>query len=175
MTTRRRWLAGLAAMMLVVFAAGTVVGYSGEVAKHVIVSREAGKLKCGVKVTIKATVSDADRKPIAGQPVKWDWKSRVTGADKILTKKSVTNANGIARTRVVLACVPGSRVLRAQADNTRGTAVLNVTAAGLPNTSTLPAGTPPAPSQLPLAGMLLAALALATGGGLLAHRVVVRR
>jgi hypothetical protein len=174
MTTRRRWLAGLAAIALVVFTAGTVLGYAGEVAASVTVARPAGKLKCDTRITIRATVLDAAGKPIAGQPVTWSWKSRVSGKDTILDKRSTTNSNGVAKTTVKLACVPGSRVLRAQADNARGTVVLNLTAGGLPNTSTLP-GEPAAPSQLPAIGMLLAVLALTTGGGLVAHRVYVRR
>jgi len=174
MTTRRRWLAGMAAVTLVLFAAGTVLGYKGEVAASVTVARPAGKLKCDTKITVRATVLDAAGKPIAGQPVRWTWKSRVSSNDKILVAKSITNANGVAKTTVKLACVPGSRVLRAQADNARGTAVLNLTAGGLPNTSTLPVE-PAVPSQLPPIGALLAVLALATGGGLVAHRVLVRR
>lgn len=174
MTTRRRWLAGIAAVALVIFTTGTVLGYAGEVAGSVTVYRPAGKLKCNVNITVKATVLDAAGKPIAGQPVKWTWKSRVSTGDKILDAKSTTNSNGVAKTTVKLACVPGSRVIRAQADNARGTAVLNLTAGGLPNTSTLPVE-PAAPSQLPAIGTLLALLALATGGGLVAHRVSVRR
>ena len=132
MTTRRRWLAGIAAVALVIFTAGTVLGYAGEVAGSVTVYRPAGKLKCNVNITVKATVLDAAGKPIAGQPVKWTWKSRVSTGDKILDAKSTTNSNGVAKTTVKLACVPGSRVIRAQADNARGTAVLNLTAGGLP-------------------------------------------
>jgi hypothetical protein len=174
MTTRRRWLAGLAAIALVVFTAGTVLGYAGEVAASVTVARPAGQLKCDKNITVRATVLDATGKPISGQPVTWSWKSKVSGQDKILDKKSTTNSNGVATTKVVLACVPGSRVLRAQADDATGTVVLNLTAGGLPNTSTLPTE-PAVPSQLPPIGALLAVLALATGGGLVAQRVRVRR
>ena len=175
MTTRRRWLAGLAAIALMVFTAGPSLAVSpGPLAASVTVARPAGQLKCDTKITVKATVLDAAGKPIAGQPVTWSWKSRVSGKDKILVKTSTTNSNGVAKTTVVLACVPGSRVLWAKADNVRGSAVLNLTAGGLPNTSTLPVE-PAVPSQLPPIGALLAVLALATGGGLVAHRVRVRR
>jgi hypothetical protein len=174
MSTRRRLLVGMAAVMLAVFTAGTVLGYAGEVAGSVTVTRPSGTLKCGVNITVSATVVDAKGKRIAGQPVTWKFQSTPTSKDKIRATRTYTNSRGVARTFVVLACVPGSRVIRAQADAVYGRAVLNVTAAGLPNTSTLPAGTP-APAQLPVLGTLLALLALAVGGGLAVRGVVVSR
>ncbi len=174
MSTRRRWMAGIAATFLAVAMAGTAFGYAGEVASSVSVARPSGILKCGVKVTVRATVRDAKGKAIAGQPVTWSFTSTPTKADKILHKTSITSSAGVATTTVVLACVPGSRRLRARADNVYGSAVLNVTAAGLPNTSTAPGDTPAAPG-LPIFGTLLAALALAAGGGIVLRRFAVAR
>jgi hypothetical protein len=174
MINRRRWITALAALTLAVLAAGTAIGYSGEVAQSVTVSRPSGTLKCGVNITVSATVQDAQGKAIEGQPVAWSWVSRVTSADKINDTSSTTNANGVAKTTVKLACVPGSRVLRATADSVQGRSTLNVTAAGLPRTSTLAMGMPAPAGQSPL-GTLFAVLALAAGGGLVLRGALARR
>jgi hypothetical protein len=174
MNARRRWLAGLAGLLLTLFVAGTVLGYAGEVAASVTVSRPNGTLKCGVKIKVRATVLDASAKPIADQPVIWSFTSTPTSADKILDRRTRTNANGVAKTKVVLACVPGSRRLRAQADDVFGSAILNVTAAGLPRTSTLPVEAP-IRSDLQMLGTLLALLALAAGGGFALRQILVFR
>jgi len=173
MSSRRGWLAGLAALALVVLAAGTAMGYAGEVAHSVTITRPSGTLKCGVNITISATVLDAKGKRISGQPVAWSWVSRVTSGDKILVTKSTTNSHGVAKTTVKLACVPGSRVLAATADGVRGRAVLNMTAAGLPRTSTLEAGMQG--SAEPFLGTLLALMALAAGAGLALRGALARR
>jgi hypothetical protein len=174
MSNRRRWLVGLAAVMLAMFTAGTALGYDGEVAGSVTVARPSGTLQCGVNIAVSATVVDKNGKRIAGQPVTWRFLSTPTSQDKIKSTTTFTDSRGVARTNVFLACVPGSRVIRAQADRVYGSATLNVTAAGLPNTSTLPAGTP-APAQLPVLGTLLALLALTVGGGLAVRGVVASR
>ncbi len=173
MTSRRRWLTAFAALTLAVFAAGTALGYAGEVASSVSVSRPGGKLKCGVNVTISATIQDKNGKRIAGQPVAWSWKSRVTKSDRINKTPTTTNSSGVAKTTVNIACVPGSRVLRARADGVVGTITLNITTASLPRTSTL-AGTMPTRTE-PFLGTLLALLALAGGGGLVLRGVLARR
>ncbi len=174
MSTRHRWLAGLAAILMLVVAAGTALGYAGEVAASVTVTRPSGTLKCGVDLTVSASIFDAAGKPISEQPVAWSFTSTPSSADRIKTTDTVTNSSGTARTTVVLACVPGSRSIRAQADEVSGSAVLNVTAAGLPNTSTLP-GRAPAPQDLAAFGTLLAALALAAGGALVVRRIGLAR
>ena len=174
MTHRSRWLAGLAAIALAFITAATAFGYAGEVAAEVTVAGPGGTLKCGVNIPLTATVLDADGKPIAGQPVAWSWVSRVSASDVIKSSPTTTNASGVASTNVFLACVPGSRRIRATADAVSGSAVLNVTAAGLPNTSTLP-GETPAPQGLPIIGTLLAVLAIAAGGGLTLRRIARSR
>jgi hypothetical protein len=173
MINRRRWLTAFTALALAVLAAGTALGYAGEVAASVTVSRPSGTLKCGVNITISATVLDATGKPIAGQPVAWSWVSRVSRNDSISKTPTTTNASGVAKTTVKLACVPGSRVLRATADAVKGQAVLNVTAGGLPRTSTLAAGVPG--SSESILGTLLAVLALVAGGGLAVRGALARR
>jgi hypothetical protein len=173
MMHRRRWLAGLAAVALALITAATAFGYAGEVAGAITVAGPGGTLKCGVNIHVTATVVDASGKRIAGQPVNWTFLSTPSTQDRIVDKSTVTLSNGVATATVVLACVPGSRRIRAAADAVFGTAVLNVTAAGLPNTSTLPTGAPRSPDS-PL-GTLLAVLALALGGAFVVRQLAVSR
>lgn len=173
MKRRNGWMAGFAAVALALVTAVTVFGYAGEVAGAVTVAGPGGTIKCGVNVLVTATIVDADGKLIAGQPVAWTFATKVSSADKFGSTNAVTNSSGVAKAYVILACVPGSRTIRATADNKSGTAVLNVTAAGLPNTSTLPVG---GSADLSIFGTLLAAMALAAAGSLvLRQRVLGRR
>jgi hypothetical protein len=162
MKNRRRWFAGFAAVALALVTSATAFGYAGEVAGAVTIATPGGTLKCGVNITVTATIVDSAGKPIAGQPVDWSFTSSPSAADKINKTPTTTNASGVATTTVVLACVAGNRNLHAVADAVSASAVLGVTAAGLPNTSTLPSETPAQGS--PLIGMLIAVLAMAAGG-----------
>lgn len=173
MKHRSQWLAGLAAVALALITSATAFGYAGEVAGAVTVAGPGGTLTCGVNITVTATVVDAAGKLIAGQPVAWAFTSTPSTADKINTTPTTTNASGVATTTVVLACVAGSRTIRATADAVSASAVLSVTAAGLPNTSTLPGETPA--QNLPLIGTLLAVLAMAAGGVLALRRISFSR
>ena len=187
MKHRSPWLAGLAAVALALITAGTAFGaYSGNgVTEAVTIARLGGTVTCGVNITVTATVVDATGTPIPGQPVDWSFapKLKADAADTISSSPSTTDASGVATTTVKLACVPGSRGLRATADAVTGSAVLSVSATGavlgvtsgsLPNTSTLP-GETPAPQDLPVIGTLLAILAMAAGGGLILRRVSLSR
>ena len=173
MKHRSQWLAGLAAVALALITSATAFGYAGEVAGAVAVAGPGGTLTCGVNITVTATVVDAAGKLIAGQPVAWAFTSTPSTADKINTTPTTTNASGVATTTVVLACVAGSRTIRATADAKSASAVLSVTAAGLPNTSTLPGETPA--QNLPVIGTLLAVLAMAAGGVLALRRISTSR
>ena len=173
MKHRSQWLAGLAAVALALITSATAFGYAGEVAGAVTVAGPGGTLTCGVNITVTATVVDAAGKLIAGQPVAWAFTSTPSTADKINTTPTTTNASGVATTTVVLACVAGSRTIRATADAISAVAVLSVTAAGLPNTSTLPGETPA--QNLPVIGTLLAVLAMAAGSVLALRRISTSR
>jgi hypothetical protein len=173
MKHRSQWLAGLAAVALALITSATAFGYAGEVAGAVTVAGPGGTLTCGVNITVTATVVDAAGKLIAGQPVTWAFTSTPSTADKINASPTTTNASGVATTTVVLACVAGNRTIRATADAISAGAVLSVTAAGLPNTSTLPGETPA--QNLPVIGTLLAVLAMAAGGVLALRRISLSR
>ena len=170
MNRRHRWLAVLAAAALALISTSAVLGYAGEVAGAVTVTPPTGTLKCGVPLTVSATIVDKDGKPIAGQPVAWTFASSPSSADAINATPTITDANGVATTTVTLACVAGSRTIRASADNVYASAVLGITAGGLPGTSTLSGSTPA--GTLPI-GPILAILAILAGAGIMARRLVL--
>ena len=173
MQHRSPWLAGVAAVILVLVTSATALAYHHTPAAAVTIGTPGGTLQCGVSITVTATIVDASGKPIAGQPVDWSFTSSPSSADKINRTPTNTNADGVATTTVVLACVAGNRHLHAVADAVSASAVLGVTAAGLPNTSTLPGETPA--QGPPLVGMLLAVLAMAVGGAFALRQISLSR
>ena len=116
-----------------------------------------------------ATILDAAGKPVAGQSVDWALVTTLSSSDKVNKTPTITNSSGVATTTVTLACVEGSRPVRATAGAVSAQAVLGVTVGGLPNTSTLPVGAPTGPGALLVATIL--ALAFVTGGGLTLRRL----
>lgn len=173
MQHRNRWLAGLAGVALAIVASATALGYSAQVAGAVTIASPGGDLQCGVNITVTATIVDSAGSPISGQPVDWSFTSSPSAADTINRTPTNTDADGIATTTVNLACVAGSRTLEAVADSIHASAVLGVTASGLPNTSTLPADAP-APLA-PMIPTLLAVLAIVAGGVLVLRQVSFSR
>lgn len=171
MKYRSRWLAGFAAAALALVGATTAFGYAGEVAAEVTLGGPGGTLACNVSITVTATVVDANGKAISGQSVDWTFASSPSSADTINATPTTTDANGVATTTVTLACVVGNREIRATADDVSGSAVLSVTAAGLPRTSTAPDG---APLDAGLVATLLALLAVIVGGGIMIGRLVLK-
>lgn len=170
MARRDRWSAGLVGTGLALVMAATVFAYAGEVAGAVSVAPPSGTLACGTPLTVSATVLDAASSPIDGQPVDWTFTSSVTG-DTINTTPTTTNASGVATTTVTLACVVGDRIVTATADAISANAVLGITSAGLPRTSTVPDGSPF--GNLPIA-TLFALLAMLVGGGIILRRFAFR-
>lgn len=168
MTRLNRWFAGLSGTILALALSTTVFAYAGEVAGAVTVGGPTGTLKCGVALTVTATVVDASSKLIAGQPVDWSFTSSPSSADKINATPTTTNASGVATTTVTLACVAGNRTVTATADGVSAGAVLGITAAGLPRTSTAPDGSPV--GNLSIA-TILALLAVLAGGGIIVRRL----
>ncbi len=167
MKRRNRWIAGLMGTGAMLIMAASVFAYAGEVAGAVSVAPPTGTLKCGVPLTVSATVVDAASKLISGQPVAWTFTAPLVAGDKINTTPTTTNASGVATTTVTLACVTGNRTVTAQADAIFASAVLGITAAGLPNTST--GFEVPSIGSLPI-GMLLALLAMFVGSGIIVRR-----
>jgi Bacterial Ig-like domain (group 1) len=164
MKRRTWWVAGLAAVAVVLMTSVTAFGYQSQVKGSVTV---AGKVTCGAPFTLTATFVDANGSPVAGQSVEWSFKAG-DASDKINKTPTITNSDGVATTTVKLGHVSVSRTVQATAGTISATAVLSASCGGsggvLPNTSTLPAETP-APGA-PLAALAMAALALAFVGGL---------
>ena len=170
MKRRTRWIAGLSALAVLLTATVTAFGYTGAVGGAVSVAVDPhGTITCDVPFKVTATVLDAAGKPVTGQSVDWALVTTLSSSDKVNKTPTTTNSSGVATTTVTLACVDGSRPVRATAGAVSAQAVLGVTVGGLPNTSTLPVGAPTGPGALLVATIL--ALAFVTGGGLTLRRL----
>jgi len=169
MKHRTRWIAGLAALALVLGTAATALAYSGQVAASISISVKA---TCGETATATAKVLDADGAPVAGVSVDWALVTTQSASDKINKTPTTTNANGMASTTLTLGAVDGPRQIRATVGagtetEVSAAAVVNpVCGEVLPNTSTLPAETRPGDTAA-----LLAALAFAAGIALVLRRL----
>ena len=168
MKHRGRLIAGLSAVLLALITAATAAGYTGQVAASITIAVKDSSA-CGQPTTVTATILDAAGKPVAGQSVDWALVTTLSSSDKVNKTPTTTNSSGVATTTVTLACVGGSRPVRATAGAVSAQVVLGVTVGGLPNTSTLPVETAPGQAAPLLATIL--ALAFAAGGGLTLRRL----
>jgi hypothetical protein len=146
----------------------TAFGYAGQTLATITVGAPSGTLKCNTAITVTATLISTDGDPFTGETVKWKFSSTPSNSDKINKTPTTTNSKGVAKTTVTLACVAGNRRVTATSDGISAGAVLSVTSAGLPRTSTLPGGNPA--GDLPI-GMILALFAVLIGGGIIIRRV----
>ena len=168
MLRHRHTIAGiLGGFALALLAAVTVLGYAGQVAATVSASGPSGPQTCGLPLTISAVVQETGGALISGQPVTWSFSGGNVTGDKILTATSTTNANGVATTRIELACSAHSVTVAAVADAVTGTVVVQSSGKGLPRTDTAPSS-----SFLAIA---LAALAVLVGSGAILRRMAMGR
>ena len=176
MKRRTRWMTGLAAVVALLAAATTAVGYTGQVAATITVAVK-GTVTCDAPFTMTATIVDLEGAPVAGQSVAWSFETTPSASDAINKTPTTTNAQGVATTTVTLAPVSGTRRIRATAGDFSATAVVDASCGGLPSTSTLPAETP-GPAG-PLAVMLLVAIGVGgrrrTDAAAPGHREPLRR
>jgi len=175
MKRRTEWIAGLAAVALLLTTAVTAFGYQNTVDGTVTVAVR-GAVVCGGGLTLTATFVDVNGKPVAGQSVAWSFVTSLSASDKISSTPTTTNSKGVATTSVTLGPVGGSRTIKAIAGTVSATAVLNAACLSggvLPATSTLPTQTAPGQAA-PLLGMLFA-LVFAVGGGLTLRRLASTR
>ncbi len=177
MRLRNRLLVGVAAGMILSLAAAiSVLGYYGQVVATVTVSGPAGNVSCGTTSTVTAFVQDTLGNPDSDVTVYWSFTGGNIAGDKFVPLTSVTNAQGIATTRVTFVC-PGSntpassRLVHIQgfADAITGSITVSVTTHGLPSTSTDPAGST---STLTV---LAAAFAVLLGSWIILRRVSAAR
>lgn len=168
MKARNRFLAGLAGVAMAMAMTATAFGYSGQVLGTISVAGPSGTLKCNVPLTVTATLLDVAGQPFTGETVTWAITSSPSSADRVNQATSTTNASGVATTTVTLACVAGNRTVTATSGEISAGAVLAITAAGLPRTTTLsdngPAGGLPIPT-------ILALFAVLAGGAIIIRRV----
>lgn len=167
MLQRTRWVAWVIAAVVALMMAAPASGYQGQVAGSVTISVN-GSGRCGTPIAVSAAVLDADGKPIVRQSVDWTLVLTLSPGDSIDRTPTVTNRQGVAKTTVTLACVNGSRRIRATAGPMSAQAVLGLTVHALPNTSTLPTTAPA--SSVPLAALLVA-IGCALGGALTLRRL----
>jgi Bacterial Ig-like domain (group 1) len=176
MKRRTGWIAGLAAVAVLLTASATAFGYTGQVGGSVTVAAH-GTVTCEAPFTLTATFVDANGKPVSGQSVDWSFVTSPSASDTISPTPTITNSRGVATTTATLGPVSGTRRIRATAGTVSATAVLNPSCGGaggvLPNTSTLPTETPS--QDPPLGAMLLGALFLVIAGGLTVRRLVLAR
>jgi hypothetical protein len=174
MRARTRWIAGLAAAVIVLTATVTALGYTGQVEAIVGVAAQ-GTITCGEPFTMTATVLDANGAPVADASVAWSFVTTQSASDKINKTPTVTNAKGVATTTVTLGAVSGDRQIRATVTAAEGSTTGDVSASGvvnqycggLPRTSTLSPAETTLPDA-PLAAVLLLAIAFGIGGALTA-------
>lgn len=169
MKHRSRWIAGLAAIALILVTAVTALAYSGQVPGSISISASAS---CTATSTATATVLDAEGAPVADVAVAWALVQTQSASDTV-NSPSITNAQGVATTTLTLAAVNGPRTIRATVGagteaEVSASAVLNpVCGEVLPNTSTVgetgSGGT----------AVLVAALAFVAGMAALAVRRLV--
>jgi hypothetical protein len=156
MIRRSRCLALVAGIGLAFAMATSVFGYVTQVPHSITVSPSSSTMTCGRSYVVRAQVLDLDGLPIKQLTVTWSFGQSPSSLDRIKPATSKTNANGVATTRVKLACVLGDRVIRSTVGGITGSAVVHVnipegqgvlgttgTPGGgtLPNTSTLAADT----------------------------------
>jgi len=170
MNHRTRLTAGLSALVLLLIAAATAVGYTGQVASSTTVATR-GTVACEAPFTMTATILDGAGAPVVGQSVAWSFVTSPSASDVISPTPTITNAQGVATTSVTLGPVSGNREIRATAGDVSASAVLSPACGGLPSTSTLPAESS---GGAPLAALFLAALFALGSGFALRHRVATR-
>lgn len=171
-TARMTRLSGmLGGLLLAMMVVGSVAAYQGEVAATVEGSGPAGPQPCNTPIKATMRVEDLDGKPIAGQTVTWSFASGNIAGDTILDTATLTNADGVATTRVRLACTPHTVIVQGDADLASGTLALQSSGEGLPRTDT--AGAPTSVPALALA--VLAVLAVLIGSGTILHRFAADR
>lgn len=162
MRARTRWAAGLAAAVILLTAAVSAYGYTGQVPATATVS-VGGTVACNDAFTVTGTFLDLEGQPVAGLSVEWSFLTDQSTEDTIHQTVTITDEAGVAATTVTLAAVPGDRRIGVTSGEVSASAVVSQSCAGLslPRTSTLPEGTSGGGS--PGLVLLLAALAFVTG------------
>ena len=179
MKRRTGWIAGLAAMAVLLATAVTAFGgYPEGGVKGLVTVSAHGTVTCGTGLALTATFVDGNGLPVSRLSVDWSFVTSPSASDTLNKTPTTTDSKGVATTTVTLGPVSGSRTIKATAGTVSATAVLNASCFSggvLPNTSTLPPSETAPGQAAPFLGILLA-LAFAVGGGLtLRHFASMRR
>ena len=169
MRARTRWTAGLSAAAILLTAAVSAFGYTGQVPATATVS-VAGTVACNDSFTVTSTFLDLEGAPVDGLSVEWAFVTVQSNEDTIHDTVTITDEAGVAATTVTLAAVPGDRQIRVTSGDVSASAVVSQPCGevSLPRTSTLPAQT--SGGVGPGLVVLLAALAFAAGTALTLRR-----
>jgi hypothetical protein len=169
----------LLAALFVIGLSAAAVAYDGQIADHVSVAGPTGfNVDCGSNADLVATVTELDSGAlIEDKTISWSITSTPDNHDSLTNATTQTNANGQASTTLRLTSTPGHRTIQAEADNVSdpqhvyGHVTLNCSANGLPPTSVAGPSDPVTPFNW---GLVVAALAVLTGFGILTFRLVRR-
>ncbi len=170
MSTTRRIESLVGAVILACILAVPVLAYSGEVPVNITLSGQVAGVTCSKAIPLSAAVDGASGTGVPGVPVTWTIASSPSGAnDKLGSSTTTTGANGTATNTLTLSCVAGKRVVQASFQGgVLGAISINLSASGLPNTSTMPGA--PTSQSVPAASLLFLAIAIGFGMALGARR-----
>ena len=178
-----RLVAAAALASALVIPAVSAASPTGPVPAHVTMELPTVPAVCHQEWEAYARVTDAAGVRLAGVTVHWGMAPVVSSQDGITASESVTDANGLATTKVALDCLPGSRTLMAMAGAAQGQAVLPISDVGMERAEPVPPAPPVKaahlilsvpPGPLPCQSMAdVSLVVLAADGGTIAGAKVI--
>ena len=91
MKRRAGWIAGFAAMAVLLTTSVAAFGYQGQVGGAATVAIR-GTVTCGATLAVTATIVDGNGAPVSGQSVDWSFATSPSSADRLNPTPSVTNS-----------------------------------------------------------------------------------
>ena len=163
MSVVRRTASLVGAVVLVCVLAVPALAIYPEASVNVTLSGQVAGVTCGTAIPLSATVDGASGTGVPGVVVTWTIASSPSGAnDKLGSASTTSGANGVATNTLTLSCVTGKRVVQASFQGgVLGAISINLSASGLPNTSTMPGA--PTSQSLPAASLLFLVIAIGFG------------
>ena len=166
-------LAGMLAAGLIVLAGPAgALGLVGGVAATIEATAPATATS-GVPFPVCGTVMgtptgiESTMVPLEGKTAHWT-STTTAGTVTMAPPNTITDASGLTCTKATIVCEACSVTLMAAVESARGTAIVEVMGAGLPNTTATE-------SPLAAAPTVLAALAVIVGASLILRRVLASR
>lgn len=126
--TARRLLSVALAVMLSAMTLSSAFAYVVVVPFTVTLTGPTGTISCDLQYDFSATVQDPSGAKVAAQLVQWSIQKAPVGAvDSVTPLTSITNASGVAQTKIQFGGVAGARTIRAQAGASFTELIVNVT------------------------------------------------